>query len=188
MALPGGDRRCGSGGRRAVPGVLRGLDRQRADAGGVRAGRGAVPVVVFVSWPGLGSAPTVKRHLAAIRVLCDWLVIHQVLPANPAAAVRGPKHVVTKGATPVLTPAETRSLLDGIVQSSATTTSVRAPMRYGVQWAKKVQTLDASIAQEPVHLLDAMLGQRAHGLRQAAPHRMDCQRRTRQHAQGGVGQ
>ena len=61
-----------------------------------------------------GSAPTVKQHLAAIRVLCDWLVIHQVLPVNPAAAVRGPKHVVTKGATPVLTPAETRLLLDGI--------------------------------------------------------------------------
>ena len=61
-----------------------------------------------------GSAPTVKQHLAAIRVLCDWLVIHQVLPVNPAAAVRGPKHVVTKGATPVLTPSETRSLLDGI--------------------------------------------------------------------------
>ena len=37
--------------------------------------------------------------------------MHNVLPA---AAVRGPKHVVTKGATPVLTPAETRSLLDGI--------------------------------------------------------------------------
>ena len=61
-----------------------------------------------------GSTPTVKQHLAAIRVLCDWLVVHQVLPVNPAAAVRGPKHVVTKGATPVLTPAETRSLLDGI--------------------------------------------------------------------------
>ena len=61
-----------------------------------------------------GSAPTVKQHLAAIRVLCDWLVVHQVLPVNPAAAVRGPKHVVTKGATPVLTPAETRLLLDGI--------------------------------------------------------------------------
>ena len=61
-----------------------------------------------------GSAPTVKQYLAAIRVLCDWLVVHQVLPVNPAAAVRGPKHVVTKGATPVLTPAETRSLLDGI--------------------------------------------------------------------------
>ena len=61
-----------------------------------------------------GSVPTVKQHLAAIRALCDWLVVHQVLPANPAAAVRGPKHVVTKGATPVLTPAETRALLDRI--------------------------------------------------------------------------
>ena len=55
-----------------------------------------------------------KQHLAAIRALCDWLVVHQMLPMNPAAAVRGPKHVVTKGATPVLTPAETRALLDRI--------------------------------------------------------------------------
>ena len=61
-----------------------------------------------------GSAPTVKQHLAAIRALCDWLVVHQVLPVNPAAAVRGPKHAVTKEATPVLTPAETRALLDRI--------------------------------------------------------------------------
>ena len=61
-----------------------------------------------------GSVPTVKQHLAAIRMLGDWLVVSQVLPVNPAAAVRGPKHVVTKGATPVLTPAETRSLLDQI--------------------------------------------------------------------------
>ena len=61
-----------------------------------------------------GSVPTVKQHLAAIRALCDWLVVHQVLPVNPAAAVRGPKHVVTKGATPVLTPAEARALLDRI--------------------------------------------------------------------------
>ena len=61
-----------------------------------------------------GSVPTVKQHLAAIRALCDWLVVHQVLPVNPAASVRGPKHVVTKGATPVLTPAEARALLDRI--------------------------------------------------------------------------
>ena len=61
-----------------------------------------------------GSVPTVKQHLAAIRVLCDWLVVSQVLPVNPAAAVRGPKHVVTKGATPVLTPAEARKLLEYI--------------------------------------------------------------------------
>ena len=61
-----------------------------------------------------GSVPTVKQHLAAIRVLCDWLVVNQVLRENPAAAVRGPKHVVTKGATPVLTPAEARKLLEHI--------------------------------------------------------------------------
>ena len=61
-----------------------------------------------------GSVPTVKQHLAAIRMLGDWLVVNQVLPVNPAAAVRGPKHVVTKGATPVLSPAEARKLLQSI--------------------------------------------------------------------------
>ena len=75
-----------------------------------------------------GSAPTVKQHLAAIRVLCDWLVVHQVLPVNPAAAVRGPKHVVTKGATPVLTPAE---LLDGIDQGSLVGLRDRALRSWG---------------------------------------------------------
>ena len=55
-----------------------------------------------------------KQHLAAIRMLGDWLVVNQVLPVNPAAAVRGPKHVVTKGATPVLSPAEARKLLESI--------------------------------------------------------------------------
>ena len=61
-----------------------------------------------------GSAPTVKQHLAAIRMLCDWLVVSQVLLVNPASAVRGPKHVVTKGATPVLSPTEARKLLECI--------------------------------------------------------------------------
>ena len=30
-----------------------------------------------------GSVPTVKQHLAAIRMLCDWLVVSQVLPVTP---------------------------------------------------------------------------------------------------------
>lgn len=60
------------------------------------------------------TAPTVKMHLAAIRMLFDWLVVGQVLPVNPAASVRGPKHVVKKGKTPVLTTAEARQLLDAI--------------------------------------------------------------------------
>ena len=109
---------------------LRGADREREDAGRVRASRGQ-----FLAWCedrgiGLaaiaplhvaayirthpGSVPTVKQHLAALRMLCDWLVVSQVLPVSPAAAVRGPKHVVTKGSTPVLTPAEARKLLEYI--------------------------------------------------------------------------
>ena len=47
--------------------------------------------------------PTVKLHLAAIRMLFDWLVVGQTLAVNPAHAVRGPKHVVRRGKTPVLT-------------------------------------------------------------------------------------
>ena len=59
-----------------------------------------------------GSVPTVKQHLAAIRMLGDWLVVSQVLLVNPVAAVRGPKHVVSKGATPVVSPAEARKLIE----------------------------------------------------------------------------
>ena len=58
--------------------------------------------------------PTVKQHLAAIRTMFDYLVVGQVLPVNPAASVRGPKHVVKKGKTPVLTANEARALLDSI--------------------------------------------------------------------------
>ncbi len=60
------------------------------------------------------SAPTVKLHLAAIRMLFDYLVIGQVVPFNPAASVRGPKHVVKRGRTPVLKADEARHLLDSI--------------------------------------------------------------------------
>ena len=58
--------------------------------------------------------PTVKQHLAAIRMLFDWLVVGHVLPFNPATSVRGPKHVVKQGKTPVLTADEARQLLDSI--------------------------------------------------------------------------
>ncbi len=44
----------------------------------------------------------------------DWLIIGQVLPMNPARAVRGPRLVVKKGRTPVLSPDEARQLLDSI--------------------------------------------------------------------------
>ncbi len=60
------------------------------------------------------SPPTVKQHLAAVRMLFDWLVIGQVVEVNPASSVRGPKHVVKRGKTPVLKADEARLLLDSI--------------------------------------------------------------------------
>ena len=60
------------------------------------------------------AAPTVQQHLAAIRHLFDWLVTGQIVPYNPAASVRGPRHTTKKGKTPVLDATEARQLLDSI--------------------------------------------------------------------------
>src|SRR5208282_3450651 len=62
--------------------------------------------------------PTVKQHLAAIRMLFDWLVVGQVVATNPAHSVRGPKHVVKTGKTTVLTGEQARELLDSIDTST----------------------------------------------------------------------
>jgi site-specific recombinase XerD len=64
------------------------------------------------------SKPTVKQHLAAVRMLFDWLVVGQVLATNPAHAVRGPKHVVKRGKTPVLTEEQARNLIESIDTST----------------------------------------------------------------------
>jgi integrase/recombinase XerD len=60
------------------------------------------------------SMASVKQHLAAIRMLFDYLVTGGVVPFNPAAAVKGPRLVIVKGKTPVLSAEDCRSLLDAI--------------------------------------------------------------------------
>jgi site-specific recombinase XerC len=79
---------------------------------------GAVQPVHVATWIEAATrelaAPSVKQRLAAIRHLFDWLVTGQVMPVNPAGSVRGPRHVVTSGQTPMLDPAEARALLDSI--------------------------------------------------------------------------
>lgn len=79
---------------------------------------GAVQPIHVAAWveaQARAHAPaTVKQRLAGVRMLFDWLVLGQVVPANPAAPVRGPRHVVRRGKTPVLDRAEARRLLDGI--------------------------------------------------------------------------
>ena len=80
------------------------------------------PVIVAAYVEYLGtvySKPTVKQHLAAIRMCMDWLVVGQIIPMNPASSVRGPKYVIKRGKTPVLTAEEARQLLDSIDVSTA---------------------------------------------------------------------
>jgi site-specific recombinase XerD len=59
--------------------------------------------------------PSVKQHLAAIRMLFDWLVTGQVVATNPA---HGPKHVVKTSKTTVLDTEQARRLLDSIDTST----------------------------------------------------------------------
>ena len=84
-------------------------------AGAGAPGLGAIEPVHVAAWVELreqeASAPTVKQELAALRRLFDWLVIGQVLPANPATAVRGPAHSVSVGKTPVLSAEQARHVL-----------------------------------------------------------------------------
>ncbi len=75
------------------------------------------PIIIAAYIEELGqrrSPTTVKQNLAAIRMLMDYLVVGQVLPFNPAAAVRGPKHVVKVGKTPVLFEDDARKLFEAI--------------------------------------------------------------------------
>lgn len=79
--------------------------------------RDVQPIMVAAHIEEMGdryARPTVKLRLAAIRMLFDWLVTGQVVPFNPAASVRGPTHVVSRGRTPVLSGEQTRHLLDSI--------------------------------------------------------------------------
>ena len=60
------------------------------------------------------SAPTAKLRLAALRRLFDWMVTGEIMPANPAASVRGPRHIARRGKTPALDATEARRLIDAI--------------------------------------------------------------------------
>ena len=51
-------------------------------------------------------------------MLLDWLVVGQVLAVNPAHAVRGPKYVVRRGKTPVLSEEKARRLMESIDTST----------------------------------------------------------------------
>ena len=59
------------------------------------------------------SKPTVKQHLAALRMLFDWLVVGHVLDTIRRTPCAGPKYSQKKGSTPVLDREEARALHRG---------------------------------------------------------------------------
>jgi len=60
------------------------------------------------------TAPTLKQRLAALVTLFEFLVAEQIVPRNPAKIVDGPRHVIQRGSTPVLSGDEMLQLLDAI--------------------------------------------------------------------------
>ena len=72
------------------------------------------PIHVAAYIEALQATAAKPTHLAAVRMLFDWLVVGQVLATNPAHAVRGPKHVVRRGKTPFLTEDQARRLIEGL--------------------------------------------------------------------------
>ena len=65
-----------------------------------------------------GSAPTVKQHLAAIRALSDWLVVHQVLPVCAGWSFRGTRGLRPRGVTVYFRTNRVGTLKTGIDRSS----------------------------------------------------------------------
>jgi site-specific recombinase XerD len=91
----------------------------------------AVHVAAYVEALSEARSPaTVKQHLAALRMLGQFLVVRQVLPTNPAAEVRGPAHVVRVGKTPVMAGGDAKRLIGSI--DPATPAGVRDRALIGV--------------------------------------------------------
>lgn len=57
---------------------------------------------------------SVKQHRAALSKTFDFLVVRQIVPANPVANVSGPKVQISKGSTPVLSDDEFLTLIESI--------------------------------------------------------------------------
>ena len=63
---------------------------------------------------------SIKQHLAAVRMLLDYLVTGGVLRHNPSASVKGPRHSVRRGKTPVLDGKEAGKLIESIPADTIT--------------------------------------------------------------------
>ena len=124
------------------------------------------------------SAPTAKLRLAALRHLFDWLVIGQIMPTNPAAAVRGPRHIVRRGKTPVLDPAEARQLIDAIDTTTVIGLRDRALIGLMVYSFARIGAAIGMRVEDVYHAEPPAMGALAREGRQAARHAVPSQSRN----------
>jgi antitoxin ParD1/3/4 len=119
-----------------------------------------------------------RKLLAArsLRHLFDWRVTGQVVPANPAASVRGPQHIVKGGKTPVLDPAEARAVLDSI------DTATPAGLRNRTQSRRFCVNTSSTFMRRQPHLgkgqLDARVACHRIGFDAPGPHQRQLFRRA----------
>jgi integrase/recombinase XerD len=66
------------------------------------------------------AAPTVKQHMAAIRMLFSWLTEKGVLAMNPAREVKTERFSRTEGKTPAFVEGEVQRLLEAVETSTHT--------------------------------------------------------------------
>jgi integrase len=60
-------------------------------------------------------------------------VTGQIIPVNPAASVKAPKHVVKKGKTPALSAEDARTLLDSIATEREDEDGTKTPILIGLR-------------------------------------------------------
>jgi site-specific recombinase XerC len=77
----------------------------------------AVDVACYVE-NHLGSLPTVKQHLSAVKRFLDFLTTRGHLPFNPALSVKAPRFADTQGKTAFLADEEPQQLLSAIDTST----------------------------------------------------------------------
>jgi integrase/recombinase XerD len=86
----------------------------------------------------LGSIPTKKQHLAAIKGLFDALVLRHVVILNPASSIRLERYQVIEGKTPEITVAQARTLLASIDTSHVVGLRDRAAVALLIYTAARV--------------------------------------------------
>jgi site-specific recombinase XerD len=138
------------------------------------------------------SAPSVKQHLAALRMLFDWLVTGHILLVNPAAAVRGPKHSVKKGKTPVLSAEEARKLLDSIDVATVIGLRDRALIALMTYTFSRVSAAAQKMRVEDVYVQKRRLWVRLHE-KGGKLHQMPCNHNLEEYLQaylagGGIAE